>query len=465
MKHHCGLFAVVGDDEAARVATLGLHALQHRGQEGCGLVVRDGAELVQHRGQGLVHEVLREEVVGRLQGATAIGHCRYATHGGGGPENVQPFLVRDRAGLVAVAHNGNLTNAEALRAELEQVGSIFHTTSDTEVVLHLLARSEQRTFVNRLVDALVRLEGAYCLLFLTADRLVAVRDPWGFRPLVIGRRGRATLLASETAAIHFVGGEVVREVEPGEMVIVEGDQVESIRPLPRRPRRACIFEWVYFSRPDSVIFGKDVYTSRVRMGEILARDFPAKADVVIPVPDSGVPAALGYARVSGLPYEVGLLRTHYPGRSFIQPTASLRDLAVRLKLTPNPSVVAGRRVVVVDDSIVRGTTAQKIVRMLRAAGAVEVHLRVTSPPMTGPCHYGIDTPEREELIAHRLDLPRTRAFLDADSLAHLSIQSLREALGTEGRAECEACFTGAYPLEPAKPAPDAQVPLFGAQPR
>jgi amidophosphoribosyltransferase len=461
LRHECGIFGVLDDPDAARLCYLGLHALQHRGQEAAGIVARKDGQLVSHRGEGLVHEVFDEEALVRLEGDSAIGHVRYATTGGGHMRNVQPFLVRTREGQVSIAHNGTITNAEALRTELEERGSIFSSTSDTEVVLHLLAASDQKTFINRLVDALRRVEGAWCLLLLTARRMVAVRDPYGFRPLVLGRRGSAWMVASETAAIEFAQGTVVREIEPGEMVILEDDRLESIRPFPRQPRRACIFEHVYFARPDTVLFGREVYPSRVRMGEILARDFPARADVVIPVPDSGTPAALGFARQSGLPFAMGLLRSHYVGRTFIEPSQRIRDFGVRLKLQPVRSVVHGRRVVVVDDSIVRGTTSQKIVRMLRQAGAAEVHLRISSPPMTGPCYYGIDTPEREQLVAHRMDVARTRAFLDCDSLAYISIEALREALQEDGSRTCDACFTGNYPILPVEPRPTAQLPLFG----
>ena len=462
----CGIFAITGEPDASRLVGVGLHALQHRGQEGAGIVARQDGVLTQVRGQGLVHEVFTEAAIARLPGSTAIGHCRYATHGGSTLENVQPFLVRDRGGQVSIAHNGNLTNAAVLKADLEARGSIFQSSSDTEVILHLLAQSEQKTFVNRLVDALARVEGAWCLLLMTADKLIAVRDPWGFRPLVLGRRRGAWIVASETAAIELVGGEVIREVEPGEMLILDGEAVESIKPFVRKPRRACIFEYVYFARPDTKLFGREVYPTRVRAGEILARDFPARADVVIPVPDSGVPAALGFARGSGLPFEMGLLRSHYSGRSFLEPTQAGRDFAVRRKLAPVSSVVARKRVVVVDDSIVRGTTAQKLVRMLRSAGAAEVHLRVASPPMTGPCHYGIDTPDADELVAHRYEVARIRAFLDVDSLAYLSMAGLREAVvgvgaEEEGARFCDACFTGQYPVEPTEPVRSPQMPLFG----
>jgi amidophosphoribosyltransferase len=462
LKDHCGVFGIVGEVDAARITYLGLHALQHRGQEAAGMVVRaDDGALQAHRSRGLVPDAFPEAALVRLVGSTAIGHTRYSTAGGTGSENIQPFLVRDKEGQVAVCHNGNITNADVLRAELEERGSIFGTSSDTEVVLHLLATSEQKTFVNRLVDALVRVEGAWNLAFLTSDKLVAVRDPLGFRPLVLGRRRDAWIVASETAAIEFVQGEVVREIEPGEMVIIDAGGVESIRPFPRKERKACIFEYVYFARPDTNLFGHGVYETRVRSGEILARDYPARADVVIPVPDSGVPAALGFARASGLPYELGLLRSHYVGRTFIEPGQRIRDFGVRLKLSPVRSVVAGKRVVVVDDSVVRGTTSQKIVRMLRASGAAEVHMRVASPPMTGPCFYGIDTPNGDELIAHRLELPRIRAFLDVESIAYLSMEGLREAVGEDGHRFCDACFTGNYPILPAARPPSRQVPLFG----
>jgi amidophosphoribosyltransferase len=462
LKHECGIFGILDDPDAARLCYLGLHLLQHRGQEAAGMVARKEGTLVAHRGEGLVQEVFDEPALRSLEGDAAIGHVRYATTGGSDVRNVQPFLVRTKEGQISVAHNGTLTNADALRTELEEKGSIFNSTSDTEVILHLLAGSDQKTFINRLVDALRRVEGAYCLLLLTARRMVAVRDPWGFRPLVLGRRGNAWMVASESSAIEFCQGQVVREIEPGEMVILEDDRVESLRPFPRQPRRACIFEYVYFARPDTTLFGREVYPARVRMGEILAREFPARADVVVPVPDSGTPAALGFARQSGLPFQMGLLRSHYVGRTFIEPSQRIRDFGVRLKLAPVRAVVQGRRVVVVDDSIVRGTTSQKIVRLLRQAGAVEVHMRISSPPMTGPCYYGIDTPEREQLVAHRMDVARTRAFLDCDSLAYLSIESLREAVQEDGARMCDACFTGNYPILPSQPRPTAQLPLFDA---
>lgn len=462
LRHECGVFGIVGDPDAARLSYLGLHALQHRGQDGAGIVAREGGVLAEHRGLGLVHEVFDEVALRSLPGDAAIGHVRYGTAGGEGLANVQPFLARWKGGQVALCHNGNLTNALPLRDELEERGAIFTRSSDTEVLLHLLASSEQKTLINRLVDALSRVEGAWCLLVLSGNTLVAARDPWGFRPLVLGRKGSAWIVASETTAIDFVQGTVVREIEPGEMVILDEDGVQSLRPFVRKPRRACIFEAIYFARPDSNLFGRDVYPTRLRLGELLAQRFPARADVVIPVPDSGNPAALGYAQASGLPFAMGLLRSHYVGRTFIEPTQRIRDFGVRLKLLPNRSVVAGKRVVVVDDSIVRGTTSQKLVRMLRAAGAAEVHLRITSPAMTGPCYYGINTPERGELLAHRMDLPRIRQFLDADSVAYLSIEDVRDAVGGEGGKFCDACFTGNYPVEPVGPRSDPQIALFRA---
>jgi amidophosphoribosyltransferase len=467
LRHECGLFGIVGDPDAARLCYLGLHALQHRGQEGAGIVSRDdaaaasgAASLTVRKGQGLVHQVFDEPTLRALPGDTAIGHVRYGTAGESGPANVQPFLVGWREGQLALAHNGTLTNADVLRAELEERGAVFTSTSDSEIILHLVAGSDQRTLVNRLVDGLRRVEGAFCLLLLTPNRLIAVRDPWGFRPLVLGRKGDAWIVASETCAIELLRGEVAREIEPGEMVIIENGELESIHPFQRPARKACVFELIYFGRSDSVIFGTEVQPARVRMGEILARAYPVRgADVVIPVPDSGNAAAMGFSRKSGVPYAEGLLHSHSVGRTFIEPTQRIRDFGVRMKLSPVRSVVEGKRVVVVDDSIVRGTTSQKIVRMLREAGALEVHLRISSPPMTGPCHYGIDTPDAAELIAARNDLPRIRAFLGVDSLAYLSVQELREAVGTEG-GFCDACFTGAYPLRVQRRHDTSQVPLF-----
>ncbi|MEC7946401.1 MAG: amidophosphoribosyltransferase [Myxococcota bacterium] len=456
----CGVFGVLGEPEAARLSWLGLHALQHRGQEGAGIAVVQDGSLRAHRGHGRVDEVFDSPELARLAGSAAVGHVRYGTAGGRELANVQPLVVRAHQGPIAIAHNGNLTNAGPLREQLERAGSLFAGTSDTEVILHLIASSRQETFVNRLVDALYQVEGAYSLVVLTADQLIAVRDPWGFRPLVLGRRGDAHVVASETCALELVDARYVREVAPGEMLIIDASGVQAIRPFPARPRRACIFEQIYFARPDSTVFGMPVYETRKTLGRLLARDQPARADVVIAVPDSGVPGAIGFAEASGLPFEVGLLRSHYVGRTFIEPTQSVRDLGVKRKLGPVRSVLEGRRVVVVDDSLVRGTTARKIVRMLRNCGASEVHLRITAPPTTGPCFYGVDTPEQEELIAHRMSVAEIQAYLGADSLGYLSLEALREAEGDGRGGFCEACFSGDYPVQPQGGRGDAQVQLF-----
>ncbi len=458
----CGVFGVFGDPDAARLTWLGLHALQHRGQEGAGIAVMHRGELRVHKGEGRVEEVFSADVFPRLGGDAAIGHVRYATAGGAGLANVQPLEARSRRGPVALAHNGNLTNAGALRDQLEERGSLFAGTSDTEVILHLLAGSAQQTLVNRLVEALYAVEGAYSLVVLSADRLVAVRDPHGFRPLVLGCRGSAWVVASETCALDLVDATFAREVDPGEMVIVDAAGVQSLRPFPEKPRRACIFEQIYFSRPDSVVFGLPVYDTRRTLGRLLAAARPADADVVIAVPDSGVPGALGYAEASGLPFQVGLLRSHSVGRTFIEPDQAVRDLGVKRKLAPVRTVLEGRRVVVVDDSLVRGTTARKIVRMLRNVGAAEVHLRITSPPTTGPCFYGVDTPRQEELIAHRMSVDEIRAYLGVDSLGYLPVEDLWRAEGASAGGFCEACFTGDYPVAPRTEPDDAQIPLFGA---
>ncbi|RME28398.1 MAG: amidophosphoribosyltransferase [Deltaproteobacteria bacterium] len=456
----CGVFGIIGDSEAANLTYLGLHALQHRGQEGAGIAASDGDLIRLFRGQGLVGEVFGGTEIASLVGRAAIGHVRYSTTGEDSLRNVQPFVVRYQAGQLAIAHNGNLTNAGLLREELEASGSIFGTSSDTEVVLHLVAASRQTTFINRLVDALMRVEGAYSMVLLTRDTLVGVRDPHGFRPLVLGRRGNAWVLASESCALDLIGGELVREIEPGEMVIIDRDGVQSLRPFPRRPRRACVFEAIYFARPDSRVFGRSVYEMRLQLGRLLAREHPVDADAVIPVPDSGVTGALGYAEESGIPYQRGLLRSHYVGRTFIEPSQQIRDFGVKLKLAPVRAVLEGRRIVVVDDSIVRGTTSRKIVRMLRDAGAAEVHLRITAPPTRGSCYYGVDTPTREELIAHRFDLEGIRASLGADTLAYLSLDALREAEGEDRGTFCEACFSLDYPVDPRPEERRVQVPLF-----
>lgn len=456
----CGIVGIMGDNEAANLAYLALHALQHRGQEGAGLAATDGTRLRGIRGLGLVSEVFGGPELAELTGRAAIGHVRYSTTGEQSTRNVQPFVVRYREGQVGVAHNGNIVNAGALREELERRGSIFATTSDTEVVLHLMAASAQATFINRLVDALARVEGAYCMVLLTEDTLVAVRDPMGFRPLVLGKRGEAWVVASETCALDLLGAEYVRDVRPGEMIIIDHEGVQSLEPFPKRPRRACVFEHIYFGRPDSHLFGRPVYDTRLALGRALALEHPVEADLVLPVPDSGVPGALGFAEVSGLPFRMGLLRSHYVGRTFIEPSQQIRDFGVKLKLAPVRSIIKGKRVVVVDDSIVRGTTSRKIVRMLRSCGATEVHLRITAPPTTGSCFYGIDTPTQEELIAHRMAPREIRGFLGADSLGYLSLEGLRRVQGEDQGRFCEACFSGDYPVAPDVGRDEVQVPLF-----
>jgi len=459
-RDECGVFGVFGDTEAANLTYLGLHALQHRGQEGAGIASSDGKLIRAYRGRGLVGDVFGGEELANLLGHMAIGHVRYSTAGEGSLRNVQPFVVRYRDGQLGVAHNGNLVNAQMLREELEDQGSIFATSSDTEVILHLVAGSGQGTFINRLVDGLMRVEGAYSLVLMTERTMVAVRDPWGFRPLVLGRRGSATVVASETCALGLIGAEFVREVEPGEMVIIDRDGLQSLRPFPRRPRRACVFEHIYFARPDSTLFGKSVYDTRIQLGRLLAEENPIEADVVIPVPDSGVPGALGFSQYSGTPYALGLIRSHYVGRTFIEPSQQIRDFGVKLKLSPIRSVIGGKRVVVVDDSLVRGTTLKKVVRMLKENGAQEVHLRITAPPTIGGCYYGVDTPTREELIATRMTVPEIAKDLSADSLKYLSLNGLRRAEGEDQGRFCEGCFTGQYPVDPHPDRLRRQMPLF-----
>ncbi|HJN73294.1 MAG TPA: amidophosphoribosyltransferase [Myxococcota bacterium] len=459
----CGIVGIHGHDEAAKVAYLGLHALQHRGQEGAGISTWDGTRLRAWRGLGLVGDVYGGQELDKLPGTSAIGHVRYSTSGESSLRNVQPFVVRYREGQVAIAHNGNLVNAAEIRGRLEARGSIFATSSDTEVILHLVATSIQGTFINRLVDALMQVEGAYSLVLLSEDRLVAVRDPMGFRPLVLGRLGDAWIIASETTALDLVGGTVEREVEPGEMIIIEDGRVMSLSPFPRRERKSCVFEHVYFARPNSDVFSRPVYDSRFGWGRRLARSAPVEADVALPVPDSGTPAALGYAFESKLTFKQGLIRSHYVGRTFIEPSQQIRDFGVKLKLSPVRSVIEGKRLVVIDDSIVRGTTSRKIVRLLRAAGAAEVHLRICSPPIIASCFYGVDTPTQEELIAHRLDIEETRAHIGADSLAYLPMEALHAELGEDSGSYCDACFSGRYPIPPRPGVDTPQLPLFRSE--
>ena len=447
----CGVFGVFGHPDAAAVVALGLHALQHRGQEAAGIVAFDGARFHSERRQGLVGDHFsRAAVIDRLPGHSAIGHVRYSTTGETALRNVQPLFAELEAGGLAVAHNGNLTNGLTLRRELIRRGAICQSTTDTEVVLLLAAQSRRAKIVDRFVEALAEIEGAYALAALTNKKLIGARDPLGIRPLVLGELDGCPILCSETCALDIIGARFVRDVENGEVVVIDADGVKSFFPFPRAAARPCIFEYIYFARPDSIVNGRSVYDARRAMGEELAREAPANADVVVPVPDSGVPAAIGYAQGCGLPFELGIIRNHYVGRTFIQPTQSIRELGVRLKHNANRAVVEGRRVVLIDDSIVRGTTSLKIVRMIREAGAREVHFRIASPPIAYPDFYGIDTPERDKLLAARMDLAGMRAFVGADSLAFLSTDGLYRAMGYAARDPrrpqfTDHCFTGDYP--------------------
>ena len=447
----CGVFGVWGHPEAAKLAYLGLYALQHRGQESAGIVTSDGLRLHAHKAMGLVREVFTEDVIAKLPGHAAIGHTRYSTAGPSAGRNAQPFYVECNKGQLAVAHNGNLTNGLELRSELESTGSIFQATSDTEAILHLMARSRENTLRHALRESLLRLEGAYSLVLLAQDRLIVARDPMGFRPLAFGEitlesGANAYVVASESCAFDLIQAKLIDEVQPGEMIIVT-DEGYSREPFTQRGEPAqCVFEHVYFSRPDSVVFGRPVAESRENLGRILARESPVPADCVIPVPDSGVPAAIGYSAESGLPYRLGLIRNHYVGRTFIEPQQSTRDSRVRQKLNPVRHLVEGQRVILVDDSLVRGTTSRKIVKLMREFGAKEVHLRISCPPTLSPCYYGVDTPSKDELIAANNTVEEIRAFTGADSLAYLSIEGLRKAVGPELQPQCcFACYTGEYP--------------------
>jgi amidophosphoribosyltransferase len=452
LREECGVFGIFGADTAAAIVALGLHALQHRGQEAAGITSFDGRQQFHtHRAMGHVAGNFdRDEVIRSLVGRAAIGHVRYSTTGETALRNVQPLFAELSSGGFAVAHNGNISNALKLRRDLNRRGSIFQSTSDTEVIIHLVATSAYRTLLDRFIDALKQVEGAYSLICLTAEGMIACRDPLGIRPLVMGRLGDAYIFASETVALDVVGATYIRSVEPGEMIIVSDKGVRSHRPFgPVRPR-PCIFEHVYFARPDSIVDGSSVYSVRKRIGAELAIENPVEADFVVPVPDSGVPAAIGYAQESGIPFELGIIRSHYVGRTFIQPSDQVRHLGVKLKHNANSALIQGKRLVLIDDSIVRGTTSLKIVQMLREAGAREVHMRIASPPTRHSCFYGVDTPERAKLLAAQMNVAEMADYINADSLAFLSIDGLYRALGEDIREEaepqyCDACFTGAYP--------------------
>lgn len=464
----CGVIGIFGHPEAANIAYLGLHALQHRGQESAGIASTNGENVWHTRQMGYVKDIFTAERLAALPGHAAIGHVRYSTAGDSSGKNAQPIAVNFNGGsMMAIAHNGNLVDADETRARLESDGSIFQTTADTEVILHLIARSRAASLPERVADALRGVHGAYSLALLSESMLIAVRDPLGFRPMTLGKVKDAWVVASETCAFDLIEGEVVRDLEPGEMIVVDSAGLRSLKPFSPQPPRACVFEWIYFARPDSTVNGQSVYRARENMGRRLAVEHPVPADVVIPVPDSGTAAAIGYARESGLPFGQGLIRSHYVGRTFIEPQQHIRHFGVKLKLSPVREVIAGKRVIVVDDSIVRGTTSRKIIGMIRAAGAREVHLRISSPPTVGSCHYGIDTPRREELIAATHTTDEVRAFIGADSLGYLSVGGVYAALdrapGQVGSGGlCDACFTLDYPVSLVPPARLRQLRLISA---
>jgi amidophosphoribosyltransferase len=451
LREECGVFGIFGHPDAAAITALGLHALQHRGQEAAGIVSFDGKRFHSERRMGLVGDNFsRREVIDRLPGTTAIGHVRYSTTGETILRNVQPLFAELEGGGFAIGHNGNLTNGLSLRRQLVHDGAMMQSTTDTEVILHLVARARRNRFVDRFVDGLRQLEGAYAFVGMTNKKLLGARDPLGIRPLVLGKLDGCPILASETCALDIIGAKFIREIENGEVVVFDDDGAHSHKPFPRTAPRPCIFEYIYFARPDSIVGGRTVYDMRKAMGAQLAKESPANADVIVPVPDSGVPAAIGFSQASGIPYELGIIRNHYVGRTFIEPTQHIRQLGVRLKHSANRAVVADKRIVLVDDSIVRGTTSTKIVQMMRDAGAKEVHFRISSPPITHPDYYGIDTPERDKLLAATHDLEGMRAFIGADSLAFLSVEGIYKAMGHETRDPArpqftDHCFTGEYP--------------------
>ncbi len=460
----CGVFGIFGHPEAANLAYLGLYALQHRGQESCGIVASDGTRLRAHKGMGLVADVFkRDSVFENLPGSNAIGHVRYSTAGGNDVKNCQPIMVDYARGSIAVAHNGNLVNAQEIRNELEHKGSIFSTVADTETIIHLLARAECDSLSDRVVEALERIKGAYSLVFLTETRMVAVRDPNGFRPLALGKLDGAYVVASETCAFDLIEAEFIREIEPGEMILVDKEGLKSFHPFKEVKPSPCIFEHIYFARPDSIIFGRNVYGVRKEFGRQLALEHPVEADVVVPIPDSGVPAAIGYAEESGIPFQLGLIRNHYVGRTFIEPQQSIRHFGVKIKLNPVREVIQGKRVVVIDDSIVRGTTARKIIKMIRNAGAKEVHVRISCPPTSYPCFYGIDTPTRKELISSSHTIEEINRYITSDTLGYLSQEGTLAAAGASvvgGTHFCDACFSGSYPVKFPRLKGDKQLGLF-----
>lgn len=439
----CGIAGIFGDDEASNLVYLCLYSLQHRGQEGAGIVASDRQIHRSEKGMGLVADIFTEDKLDSLIGDIAIGHNRYSTAGGNHIRNVQPIIADIGLGSVSIAHNGNIVNADKIKSDLVQEGAIFTSTSDSEIIIHLLARSKKDNFVEAIIDSMKPLKGAFSLLFMAKGKLVGLRDPQGMRPLILGKIRKGYVLASETVALDLIEAEFIREIEPGEMIVIDDNEVKSMFPFEKMEPKPCIFEHIYFARPDSFLFGEGVYDVRIKMGRKLAEEYPVEADVVIPVPDSGIVATLGYAEASGLPFQYGIVRNHYVGRTFIEPAQSIRHFGVKIKLNPVKSIIEGKRVVVIDDSIVRGTTSRKIVKMLREAGASEVHLRISSPPTAFPCFYGIDTPSRKELIASTHTMEEIRKYITADTLGYLSVKGMFDCV--HNRSFCDACFTGKYP--------------------
>ena len=452
----CGIFGIANHSDASVLTHLGLYALQHRGQESTGISSSDSEHVYTHKSLGHVGVVYDEETLIRLKGTNAIGHTRYSTAGENTERNAQPIVVNCSYGTVALVHNGNLINAASLRADLEHQGAIFQSTTDTEVILHLLVRSQQPNIVDALAECLKQVQGAFSLLLLTKDALIGVRDPYGFRPLCLGKLNGSHAMASESCAFDLINAQYVREIEPGEIVMIKGDQVQSIKAL-HAPRTAkCVFEHVYFSRPDSMVFGRTVQTTRDRMGRAMARENPVEADLVVPIPDSGMAAAVGYSQESGIPFAMGLIRNHYVGRTFIEPSKNIRNFGVKVKLNPVRELLNGKRVILIDDSLVRGTTSRKIVKMVRAAGATEVHMRISCPPTISPCFYGVDTPAKKELVASTHTVDEICKNIEADSLAYLSLPELLKAVNATDNEFCTACYTGKYPIDFIDAMPDAK---------
>jgi amidophosphoribosyltransferase len=447
----CGIFGIFNHKHASNIAYLGLHALQHRGQESAGIASTDGSVIHGHREMGLVSEIFNADVLKRLKGSSAIGHVRYSTAGSSNLGNAQPLVVEYAKGYIAVAHNGNLTNAKVIKDELENYGSIFQSTTDTEVIIHLIALSHENATLDRLISSLRRVEGSYSIVVLTDKELIAARDPYGFRPLVLGKLKDSFVISSETCAFDLVEASYVREIEPGEIIHISREGIKSHTPFKKERPRYCIFEYIYFARPDSYMFGRTVYSVRKALGKELARETHVEADMVIPIPDSGIGAAIGYAQETGIPFELGLIRNHYVGRTFIEPEESIRHFGVKLKLNAIHDMVRGKRIVVVDDSIVRATTGRKIIKMLRQYGAKKIHFRVSSPPTTHPCFYGIDTPSRAELIASSHKVEEINKYMESDTLNYLSIEGMKRAIGDNDDSFdysfCDACFSGSYPLK------------------